>query len=63
MIDPKIETMLVKSKQNYFKVIKTLKGQKHQSLNKISKVHIENEDQSSNHKSNGPLIRNPNWLI
>ena len=43
IIEPKIETKLVKTRQNYFKVHKTLIGQKHQTQDKIIKVQVGNK--------------------
>ena len=43
MIEPKIETKFVKTRQKYFKVNKTSIGQKHQAQDKISKVQVENK--------------------
>ena len=37
MIDPKITTKLVKSKQNYFNILKTSIGQNQQTQRKIGK--------------------------
>ena len=60
MIDPKIATKLVKSKQNYFNILKTSKGQNQQAQSKIGKIQMENENQQRKHKSNGSQTRNPN---
>ena len=43
IIEPKIETKLVKTRQKYFKVHKTSIGQKHQAQDKISKVQVGNK--------------------
>ena len=49
MIDPKIAKKLVKSKQNYFHILKTSKGQNQQAQSKIGKIQIENENQQANY--------------
>ena len=45
MIDPKIETKLVKSKQKYHNILKTSKGQNQQAQSKIGKIQVENKNQ------------------
>ena len=45
MIDPKIATRLVKSKKNYFYILKTSKYQNHQAQVKVGKIHMEKENQ------------------
>ena len=44
MIDPKIEAMLVKSKQKYHNILKTSKGQNQQAQRKIGNIQVENEN-------------------
>ena len=45
MIDPKIGIRLVKSKQNYFYILKTSKYQNQQAQVKIGKIQFENKSQ------------------